>query len=106
MKVHEGLLPGLIHAHQGGTYRFVDESAAPRSSQTYLLEEVEVGGRPAAFGPFTGQAVLGPARGAAAVETFEREPHPGARGLRPPRTLSARLRQAVERGGGRPTAST
>lgn len=77
VKVHDGLLPGLIHAPQGGTYHFHDESADPRSSQTYRLEEVEVTGDRRHFGPFTARPSWdGPER---AVEAFEREPHAGIR---------------------------
>lgn len=53
--VHDQLLPGLIHEAQGGTYRFHDEGAAPGQVQTYLLEEVEAGGRTRAHGPFSGK---------------------------------------------------
>ncbi|HEX3128358.1 MAG TPA: C25 family cysteine peptidase [Thermoanaerobaculia bacterium] len=75
VKVHDGLLPGLIHAPQGGTYRFVDDGAAPGSVQTYLLEEVEVAGGRQRFGPFTARPSWD--RPERAVETFEREPHKG-----------------------------
>jgi hypothetical protein len=75
VKVHDGLLPGLIHAPQGGTYRFVDEGADPRSSQTYRLEEVEVAGGRQSFGPFTARPSWD--RPERAVETFDREPHSG-----------------------------
>lgn len=77
VKVHDGLLPGLIHAPQGGAYRFVDEGAAPGSSQTYLLEEVEVAGGRQRFGPFTARPSWD--RPERAVEAFEREPHAGLR---------------------------
>lgn len=80
VKVHEGLLPGLIHEAQGGTYRFVDDGASPRSSQTYLLEEVEVTGGRQRFGPFTASPSWDRPEGVrSAVETFEREPHPALR---------------------------
>lgn len=75
VKVHDGLLPGLIHAPQGGTYRFVDEGAAPGSVQTWLLEEVEVAGGRQRFGPFTARPSWD--RPEKAVEAFEREPHAG-----------------------------
>jgi hypothetical protein len=77
VKVHDGLLPGLIHAPQGGTYRFVDDGAAPGSSQTYLLEEVEVTGGRRRFGPFTSTPSW--ERPAAVRSQFEREPHPALR---------------------------
>lgn len=79
VKVHEGLLPGLIHAPQGGTYRFLDDGAAPGSSHTYLLEEVEVAGGRQRFGPFTASPAWERPEGFRAVETFEREPHAGLR---------------------------
>jgi hypothetical protein len=83
VRIHEGLLPGLIHAPQGGTYRFVDDGAAPGSAQTYLLEEVEVTGGRQRFGPFTASPSWDRPEGvrSAAVEApaFEREPHPATR---------------------------
>ncbi|MES1243153.1 MAG: C25 family cysteine peptidase [Acidobacteriota bacterium] len=77
VKVHDGLLPGLIHAPQGGTYRFLDEGADPRSSQTYRLEEVEVAGGRQRFGPYTGRPEWQKPEGFRSVESFEREPHAG-----------------------------
>ncbi len=102
VRVSESLLPGLIHADQGGTYRFVDDGASPRSSQTYLLEEVEVGGGRKSFGPFTGLPSWERPEGArAAVETFEREPHEAIRRTGAPAVPDSdggAMRQAVAPG--------
>lgn len=46
------LLPGLLHAPQGGTYRFVDQGTSP-SEHTYLLIEVEASGSTRTYGPYT-----------------------------------------------------
>ncbi|HWM94007.1 MAG TPA: C25 family cysteine peptidase [Thermoanaerobaculia bacterium] len=77
--VHKGLLPGLVHAAQGGTYRFHDEGAAPGQPQAYLLEEVEADGKRRSHGPFAGmpgwERPEGPERRAA----YEREAHPTLR---------------------------
>lgn len=75
--VHDGLLPGLIHAAQGGTYRFHDETASPREPQAYLLEEVEAGGRRRTFGPFV--RVPEWERRDAPRAAFERQAHPAMR---------------------------
>lgn len=80
--IHEGLLPGLMHAPQGGTYRFVDDGAAPGAAQTYLLEEVAVTGKRQRFGPFTASPSWDrpeSLRSAAETSTFESEPHPALR---------------------------
>ncbi|HET9229447.1 MAG TPA: C25 family cysteine peptidase, partial [Thermoanaerobaculia bacterium] len=71
--IHEGLLPGLIHAAQGGTYRFHDETASAREPQVYLLEEVEAGGRRRTFGPFVRIAEW--QRQDAPRSAYEREAH-------------------------------
>lgn len=94
VKVHDGLLPGLIHAPQGGTYRFVDEGAAPGSVQTYLLEEVEVAGGGRRFGPFTARPSWDkPQR---SVEAFEREPHAGLKLAVPEEDALGEIRQVAE----------
>ena len=46
------LLAGLLHAPQGGAYRFVDDGSSPSEPQIYRLEEVEAGGQRRTFGPF------------------------------------------------------
>lgn len=50
--VNKELLAGLLHAPQGGVYRFVDEGASPLEPQTYRLVEVEAGGNRRVHGPF------------------------------------------------------
>ncbi len=74
--VHEELLPGLLHAAQGGTYRFLDEGAAPGETQAYLLEEVEAGGRRRTYGPYTGLPSWERPEGPEARTAYEREGHP------------------------------
>jgi hypothetical protein len=51
--LHDGMLPGLIHSPQGGTYRFLDEDAEPGGTYTYALQEVESSGVEQQHGPFT-----------------------------------------------------
>jgi hypothetical protein len=75
--IHDGLLPGLLHAAQGGTYRFHDEAASPREPQVYLLEEVEMGGRRRTFGPYTGLPSWERPQGPRTA--YEREAHPALR---------------------------
>lgn len=77
--VHEGLLPGLLHAAQGGAYRFHDETASPREPQVYLLEEVEVGGRRRTFGPYAGLPSWERQEGPRDRAAWEREAHPALR---------------------------
>ncbi|MEA2561554.1 MAG: hypothetical protein QOH06_3058 [Acidobacteriota bacterium] len=77
--VHEELLPGLIHEAQGGTYRFLDESASSGQSQAYLLEEVEANGRRRTYGPYTGLPSWERPEGPAARTAYEREAHPALR---------------------------
>ncbi len=62
-RVNRELLAGLVHAPQGGVYRFVDEGAAPGEPRAYRLEEVEAGGGRRIHGPF-----------AAAVDWSRRDP--------------------------------
>jgi hypothetical protein len=73
VKVNRGLLFGLLTAPQGGTYRFVDEGASPRESQTYLLVEVEASGRRRNHGPFTVRADW--SRAAAGNSAYSRVAH-------------------------------
>jgi hypothetical protein len=51
-RVNGELLLGLLHAPQGGVYRFVDPEASPYEPQVYRLVEVEAGGRRRTHGPF------------------------------------------------------
>ena len=50
--VHEGLLPGLLDAPQGGVYDFRDVGASPNEDEQYLLVEVDVRGVQSEHGPF------------------------------------------------------
>jgi hypothetical protein len=51
-RVNRELLAGLLHAPQGGVYRFVDADASPAEPRLYRLEEIEAGGRTRLHGPF------------------------------------------------------
>jgi len=53
VRLHQGLLPGLPSAPQGGVYRFVDADAEPGQTLTYRLVERETRGRTNLYGPFT-----------------------------------------------------
>jgi hypothetical protein len=50
--VHEGLLPGLLDAPQGGVYDFRDLGANANEDEQYLLVEVDVRGVQSEHGPF------------------------------------------------------
>jgi hypothetical protein len=50
--LHEGLLPGLLDAPQGGVYNFRDDGGDPNTTQRYLLTEVDLHGVQSAHGPF------------------------------------------------------
>jgi hypothetical protein len=52
-QVNDQLLPGLLVSNQGGTYRYVDETASPMKTYTYKLVEVETRGDKRIYGPFT-----------------------------------------------------
>lgn len=54
--LHDGVLPALLAAPQGGTYDFRDESAAPGESRRYLLVEVDAHGAESRHGPFAASA--------------------------------------------------
>lgn len=88
-KVTERLLPGLIHAPQGGTYRFLDEDADPNAAHTYLLVEVETGGDRRSYGPYSGRPAaerldgLRSARAMSSTGAYEREAHAASRSERP-----------------------
>jgi hypothetical protein len=51
-QLNDALLPGLLHAPQGGTYRFIDETAIPGATYAYKLVEVEARGKKRTYGPF------------------------------------------------------
>jgi Ca2+-binding RTX toxin-like protein len=50
--LHEGLLPGLLDAPQGGVYDFRVEGGDPSEARRYLLVEVDVNGVQSTHGPF------------------------------------------------------
>ncbi|MBT8483542.1 MAG: hypothetical protein HKP36_18375 [Myxococcales bacterium] len=50
--VHDGLLPGLLDAPQGGVYDFRDPEANASEAERYLLVEVDVRGGRSEHGPF------------------------------------------------------
>ncbi len=52
-KVNPTLIPGVLTALQGGTYRHVDRGATVGTTVDYLLEERDLHGRGQTFGPFT-----------------------------------------------------
>ncbi len=52
-RINERLLPGLLHESQGGTYRYLDQTADPNKTHfTYKLVEVENSGKTRSYGPF------------------------------------------------------
>lgn len=86
LPLHQDLLVGLLHAPQGGVYRFLDDSVSPREPQAYLLEEVEAGGRRRLHGPF--RAAVDPQRPAPMrssplLGAYDRTPHPPSREAAP-----------------------
>lgn len=54
IRLNGRLLPGLLHAPQGGVYRYVDETAEPGKIHSWRLEEVDASGKTNMYGPFTG----------------------------------------------------
>ncbi len=52
-QINSQILPGLLHAPQGGVYRYVDEGADTQGTLTYELVEVEAIGQRHKYGPFT-----------------------------------------------------
>ncbi len=102
-KVTERLLPGLIHAPQGGAYRFLDKDADPGQKHTYLLVEVETGGDRRSYGPYSGRPAaerldgLRSARAMSSTGEYEREAHAASRPKLPAETgKRARARSAVK----------
>ena len=53
VQLNDDLLPALLDAQQGGTYRFVDETASSGQTYQYVLVEVEATGKKRRYGPFT-----------------------------------------------------
>ncbi|MBK8046774.1 MAG: DUF11 domain-containing protein [Anaerolineales bacterium] len=52
MQVNEEIVPALLGAAPGGTYRILDRGAQTGSAYTYLLVEIETGGQQKEYGPF------------------------------------------------------
>ncbi len=77
-RVNRELLVGLLHAPQGGVYRFVDPGASPREPQIYRLVEVEAGGRRRTYGPFASPIDWSADSNAGEV-AYERGAHPATR---------------------------
>jgi peptidase C25-like protein len=77
--VNRELLAGLLHAEQGGTYRFVDHEASPYEPQVYRLEEVEAGGRRRTHGPFAVAVDWDRPQTRQSAAVYEREAHPASR---------------------------
>ena len=77
VQVNGELLLGLLHAPQGGTYRFVDEGISPRDRPAYMLAETEATGGRRFYGPFSPWIEVGTeaGRGGRPESGFERIPH-------------------------------
>lgn len=71
--LNDRLLLGLLHAPQGGTYRFLDAGVSPRDRPAYLLAETEATGGRRFYGPFS--PAVEPGRGSRPENGFERAPH-------------------------------
>jgi hypothetical protein len=78
-RVNRELLVGLLHAPQGGVYRFVDPDASPREPQVYRLVEVEAGGRRRTYGPFAAPIDWSRPDSNAGEVAYERGAHPATR---------------------------
>ncbi|MGB8221224.1 MAG: C25 family cysteine peptidase [Polyangiales bacterium] len=88
VQIHEGLLPALLGAPQGGIYDLRDSSALPGQSNRYLLVEVDMNGVRTDHGPFEVSANLESTTMLRAGVTFAREPHVVDRRLAQPKALS------------------
>ncbi len=75
-KVHDGLLPALHEAPQGGVYRFLDREAPLDEAQQYALLEVRRDGSHQVIGPFELEPGRIASRGESAMpeEGFTGEP--------------------------------
>jgi hypothetical protein len=78
-RVNRELLAGLLHAPQGGVYRFVDPGASPLEPQVYRLVEVEAGGQRRAYGPFAAAVDWNRPDARAGKAAYERGAHPATR---------------------------
>ncbi len=79
VRVNRKLLAGLLHAEQGGTYRFVDEGASPGEPQVYKIEEIEASGGRRLYGPYTAAVDWNRADPRRAELLYERDAHPAQR---------------------------
>jgi hypothetical protein len=52
VQLNDDLLPAVLHAQQGGTYRYVDETAFSGETYKYKIVEVEASGKRRKYGPF------------------------------------------------------
>jgi len=52
-RLNSRILPGLLVSCQGGTYRYVDETAIPGATYTYRVVEKEFKGHERVHGPYT-----------------------------------------------------
>ncbi|NIM17639.1 MAG: hypothetical protein GTO45_37210 [Candidatus Aminicenantes bacterium] len=82
-QLNKDFLPGLLHSHQGGVYRYVDHSAFPGETYTYRLVEVEFNGDRRNHGPFT--ITVG-----APPQEIDLEPMQGIYSKKPHKIFSAR----------------
>ncbi len=69
-QVNDKLLPALLVAPQGGSYRFVDSGAAVGGTYSYRLVEVEAKGKRNTYGPFTVTVSGAPASAPSAVRNI------------------------------------
>src|SRR3954452_4241620 len=78
-RVNRELLAGLLHAPQGGTYRFVDPGASPNETQLYRLVEDEARGARHTYGPFAAQVDWSRRDPRQSQTAYERGAHPPTR---------------------------
>lgn len=87
--LHEGLLPGLLDAPQGGVYEFRDADGDSGEAQRYLLVELDLNGIPSTHGPFD---VVPSSQGETLLEEgsrYGRRPHHIARAGRALKSTSS-----------------
>ena len=68
-RVNQKLLPGLLHARDGGTYRLLDPGAKPERFYDYRLVEVEAMGTRITHGPY--RVYVHPDAASAGIEAGE-----------------------------------
>lgn len=92
--LHRGMLPGLITAPAGGTYRLRDPNASPDLPYAYGLMEIETSGNVVDHGLFRGAVELGrPAEPDVLTDDYEARAHPIAAAQR----LRLEARRAEQR---------